>query len=437
MAGSGSGKSELIKVLLLQYLRKKERKETLILLDPHGDIATQAAHFKEHKQGSNLIFIDPNLKEGFTPIINPLEMGDNQSPEEINYMAECLTEVFKEIVGAESSLTANMETLLKAVLTVLLMRKGSTLKDLQTFLRDGENEELLAFAIQYSPKGQRHFFQSAFCDRNYTPTKNALYTKIQSLLNSQTFYNLTIGKSTINLREAMDSRKTLIFNLSKGVIGQQTSPAFGRFIVGMLQGFAFQRQKIPEHQRVPTHIFIDEFQNFITPSIKTILDEARKYALHLTLAQQFYGQDTSPNLRGAILNNTVVKIAGTGEGTSLEAVAKFMTGASKEELQNCEMGSFYLKVKKQRGFLNFIFGDEYARLFRVTTSFLGFRNAMTAKQWENVKTSQLEQYYKPIACENSPLIRSEVINPEELIKSSETLIFKHLKEQPINAKLAL
>lgn len=422
---------------MLQYLKKKDRKETLILLDPHGDIATQVARFKEHRAGDNLILIDPSLKKGFTPCINPLDMGSNSTPEEINYMAECLTEVFKEIVGAESSLTANMETLLKAVLTVLLIREGSTLKDLQTFLRDEENEELIAFAIQHSPKGQRHFFESAFYDRNYTATKNALYTKIQSLLNSQTFYNLTIGKSTIDLREAMNSRKTIVFNLSKGVIGQQTSPAFGRFIVGMLQGFAFQRQSTPEYKRVPTHIFIDEFQNFITPSIKTILDEARKYALHLTLAQQFYGQDTSPNLRGAILNNTAVKIAGTGEGASLNEISKFMTGATKEELQNCEMGSFYLKVKKQRGFLNFIFSNEYAHLFRVTTSFLGFRHSMKSEQWEGVKDYQLKHYYAPIGGEKPPVTVEQGITHLETIKPPQNANFHPLREKGIVPKLPL
>lgn len=149
MAGSGSGKSELLKVLMLSYIRQKHRKETLILLDPHGDIAGQVAHFKEHRGGDNLVYISPDLKNGFTPCINPLEMGQG-SPEQINYMAECLTEVFKEIVGDQANITANMETLLKAVLSVLLSREGSTLLDLQRFMRDAENAELVEYAKAHS-----------------------------------------------------------------------------------------------------------------------------------------------------------------------------------------------------------------------------------------------------------------------------------------------
>lgn len=283
VAGSGAGKSELIKVLILSFIRKKIRKETVILLDPHGDIAHQVAHFKEHKNLENLVYITPDLKKGFTPCINPLDMGEKPDPVQINYMAECLTEVFKEIVGAESSLTANMETLLKAVLSVLLQKENTTLLDLQKFMRDEENQELVDYAIKNSNAGQQHFFSTAFYDKNYTATKNALYTKIQSLLNSETFYRLTIGYSTVHVKDLMDSKKTVVFNLSKGLIGQQTSPAFGRFIVGMIQGFSFARQKIPEKNRIPVHLFIDEFQNFITPSIETILAESRKYAVHLTL----------------------------------------------------------------------------------------------------------------------------------------------------------
>lgn len=413
VAGSGSGKSELLKVLMLSYIRQRKRTGTVILMDPHGDIAAQTARFKEHKTGNTLILMDPSLKAGFTPCINPLDIGKHPSPQSINYMAECLTEVFKDIVGAESTLTTNMETLLKAVLTVLLIREGSTLKDLQTFLRDDENAELVQFAMEHSPIGQRHFFQGAFYDRSFSPTKAALYTKLQSLLNSEVFYNLTIGQSTLDLREAMNSRKTIVFNLSKGVIGQHTSAAFGRLVVGMIQGFSFERQSIPESQRVPVHLFIDECHNFISPSIKTVLAESRKYALFLTLAQQFYAQDTSPTLRAAILNNTAVKIAGTGEGASLDAVAKFMTGVEKSELQNCETGKFFLKVKASRSFLAQLFIDEYARPFRVTTAFLGFRHAMHPKQWRAVKQAQIQHFYRPLLTSELPTVVSGHSDPEE------------------------
>ncbi len=416
LGGSGSGKSELMKVLMYPYISKKDRKETVILFDPHGDIAEQVGRWKEHINGDNIIYFDPTLKAGFTPCINPLDIPSNTSPQQLNYMAECLTEVFKEIVGGDSSITANMGTLLKAVLTILLQKEGSTLQDLQIFMRDDENAELLAYAIEHSPTGQRHFFENAFSDKTYKPTKNALYTKIQDLLNSQIFYDITIGKSTLNIRELMDSKKTVIFNLSKGKLGEQSSSAFGRFLLGMMQGFSFQRQDTPEKLRVPTHLFLDEFHNFVTPSIQTVLDESRKYGLHLTLVQQFFGQKTSTEIRASIMNNTAIKICGTGESTSLEAMAKVMIGATKEDLQNCERGEFFIKVKKQGGILQQAFGTHYARPFRNNISLLGFRNTMKPEEWKTLKAYQIEKYYRSLSGKSEAVEIIDGANPEEFTK---------------------
>lgn len=403
VAGSGSGKSELIKVLILSYLKKAKRAETVFLLDPHGDIAEQVAKFKEHQNPETLIYLSPNLEQGFYPCINPLEMGQGRDDlQKVNYMAECLTEVFKEIVGADASITANMETLLKAVLSVLLQRENSTLLDLQTFMRDTENAELVEYAITHSNAGQQHFFSNAFYDSNYTPTKKALYTKLQSLFNSHTFFSLTIGKSTLDIKQAMDSKKTVVFNLSKGILGGQTSKAIGRFIVALVQGFSFERQTVPEKQRIPVYLFLDEFQNFVTPSIETILSESRKYAVHLTLAQQFFGQGTENQLKGAILNNTAVKIAGTGEGASLEAIQKFMNGVSKEDLQNLQTGHFYVRVKTS-GIIASVLSENQAQKLKTTTAYLKNSNQMHPKKWQRVKTYQKEYYYRQEQATKSPI----------------------------------
>lgn len=442
VAGSGSGKSEFIKVLILSVLSKisgkNSKAETVFLLDPHGDIADEVARFKEHKKEKNLVFLTPNLSPDHQFCINPFDLPDgDQTDENINYMAESLTEVFKQIIRGDSSLSGNMETLLHPVIFALLKKKNTTLKDLQRFMRDDQNQDLVEYAINHSPSGQKHFFQTAFYDPNYIHTKRALYTKLQSLLNSQTFYNLTIGKSTVSIKELMNSGKTVIFNLSKGLIGQATSPTFGKLIVGLVQGYSFQRQKISKADRVPVHLFIDEFHNFITPSIETILAESRKYGIHLTLCQQFHGQGTTAELKNAILNNTAVKIAGTGEGVSLEAVQKFMTGATKEALQNLECGKFYVKAKSNNIFRQTI-TENKAHVFRVTTSYLGKRHGMKPKDWEKVRKNQLLRFYRPIdgripAQQTSP----EDIPAPEQENATQKRFRPFLPLSPIRPKLAL
>lgn len=440
VAGSGSGKSELIKVLILSYLKKAKRAETVFLLDPHGDIAEQVAQFKEHQNPESLIYLSPNLEHGFYPCINPLEMGQGRDdPQKVNYMAECLTDVFKEIVGADASITANMETLLKAVLSVLLQRENSTLLDLQQFMRDSENAELVEYAITHSNAGQQHFFNNAFYDSNYTPTKKALYTKLQSLFNSHTFFSLTIGKSTLDIKQAMDSKKTVVFNLSKGILGGQTSKAIGRFIVALVQGFSFERQTVPEKQRIPVYLFLDEFQNFITPSIETILAESRKYAVHLTLAQQFFGQGTENQLKGAILNNTAVKIAGTGEGASLEAIQKFMNGISKEDLQNLQTGHFYVRAKTS-GIIASVLSENQAQKLKTTTAYLKNSNQMSPKKWQRVKTYQKERYYRQENAKNptkNDFLEPDDTNYPEAENNAQNAKYKARTRKPLTPKFEL
>lgn len=429
LGGSGSGKSELLKVLMYPYIKQKPRQATVILFDPHGDIAEQVGRWKQHRDGDNIIFFDPTLKNGFLPCINPLEMPEGANREQIEKMAECLTAVLKEIVGAESNITANMGTLLKAMIAVLLERPDSTLKDLQRFMDDEQNKDLVEYAIQHSPEGKKDLFTGSFYKKSYSPTKHALYTKLQDLFNSQTFYDLTVGNSTLDVRKIMDSRKTVIFSLSKGKIGEQTSSAFGRFLLALMQGFSFQRQYINESDRIPTHIFIDEFHNFVTPSIEDILAESRKYAVHVTLVQQFFGQKTDTQLRAGIMNNTAVKICGTGEDTSLEKMAKVMTGATKEDLQNCDRGVFYIKVKKQGGTLHRAFYSEHARPIRNTTALLGFKNSMTPKEWQKVKADQINRYYRPLK-PSASTSEADMFTPstDQNRRESEKIpLFGHLK----------
>jgi hypothetical protein len=448
VGGTGSGKTEFLKVLIYEYARHKGY-ATTIVLDPHGDFSDQIAKWKINAGGENLVYIHPKLQSGLTPCINPLEMSRTSDADEVMNMTECLSEVFKEIISSkDSTITANMETLLNAVLFVLIRRNGSTLRDLQRFMRDDQNHDLVEYARRHCSIGQKDFFHNSFYDSNFSPTKRALYTKIQSLFNSNTFYNLTVGKSTIDLRKIMDSRKLVVFNLSKGIIGKQTAPAFGRFLMGLFQGLAFQRQDTPEKDRVPTHIFIDEFQNFVSPSIETVLDETRKYALHLTFAQQYYGQKTNTQLKGAIMSNTAVKICGSAEGSSLSELTGMMTGAQKEDLQNCELGEFYIKVKDVRKKAKYqqTYALNTARRFFAPTFLLGEskQKSMDAEAWQKTCEYQLKNYYREaqkdddsVRAAGAETVLIDSADPEEISNGQDAVPSRHQKRTPIKPPLEL
>ena len=97
-------------------------------------------------------------------------------------------------------------------------------------------------------------------------------------------------KGKLDLRAVMDDGRILIVNLSKGRIGEDASTLLGALLVTSLQLAAMSRADVPENERRDFFAYIDEFQNFATKSFATILSEARKYRLSLTIANQYLAQ---------------------------------------------------------------------------------------------------------------------------------------------------
>jgi hypothetical protein len=97
-------------------------------------------------------------------------------------------------------------------------------------------------------------------------------------------------KSSFSIRQIMDERKILVVNLSRGLVGEDNASLLGALLVTKIQLGAMSRADIPASERSPFYLYVDEFQNFATDSFATILSEARKYGLCLTVANQYIAQ---------------------------------------------------------------------------------------------------------------------------------------------------
>ncbi len=104
------------------------------------------------------------------------------------------------------------------------------------------------------------------------------------------FSNMVTGESTINLKDAIDSNKLILFNLAVGNLGDQAPLFIGKIIISLLQSISFQRAGLEKDERKPVYLYIDEFQDFVSPSMIRILTQGRKYKMYLTIANQFVGQ---------------------------------------------------------------------------------------------------------------------------------------------------
>ena len=110
------------------------------------------------------------------------------------------------------------------------------------------------------------------------------------------------SRSTIDLRRIMDESKVLIVNLSKGRVGDDASTLLGSLLVSSIQIAAMSRANVAETDRPDWYLYVDEFQNFATDSFATILSEARKYRLNLTIANQYLAQMDEPTLNAVFGN---------------------------------------------------------------------------------------------------------------------------------------
>jgi len=343
VGGTGSGKSELIKLLAHNDITRQQ--SAVVVIDPHGDMVQQISKWKYLQNDNNaqrLIYIDPFLHTEGTPVLNPFECK-GATAQEREVIADQLVNAFEELLkgSAGSSLTLNMRTLLKPCTLVLLDVGGADLLDLQTFLNDDHNADWVKQGQQSPRRAVASFFNKEFHNDSFRTSKESLRNKLQSLFTSSAFCELVNGKSTLNLEKAINQRNVILFNLSKGRIGQDASEALGRFVIAMLKGIAMRRANLPEQQRVPVHLYIDECQNYIGPSIHTLLTETRKYKLHLTMAQQIAGDGMSSELKQVVFNNSQVNFAGfTKKDSNLPQILN----VSIEDLQSLSPGQFYCRI---------------------------------------------------------------------------------------------
>ena len=176
-----------------------------------------------------------------------------------------------------------------------------------------------------------------------------LVSKVGRFVENEMMRNI-IGqaRSAFNFREIMDEGKILLVNLSKGKTGDVNANLLGLIIVSKLQMAAFGRADMAEEDRKDFFLYIDEFQNFITPSIATILSEARKYKLNMILAHQYMGQlikNGKTEIRDAVLGNVGSMLVSRVGPEDTEILAKvFEPELSGYDLMNNEAFTWNAKL---------------------------------------------------------------------------------------------
>jgi DNA helicase HerA-like ATPase len=152
-------------------------------------------------------------------------------------------------------------------------------------------------------------------------------------------------KSTINFDEILNG-KILICNFSKGLVGEDTSELFGIAVLAKLQLAALRRARLPQKERIPFYLYVDEFQNFATPSFTQMLSEARKYKLFLTMAEQSTSQQDDTRMVDVILANvgTVISFRSGNPSDEKKLLPYFKPYLDEGDIVSLPSFNFYMRI---------------------------------------------------------------------------------------------
>jgi len=342
---TGTGKSVFLNNCAGQDI---ERGEGICLIDPNGDLFEDVLNRIPESRAKDVIVFDPSDLE--RPLaINMLEY-DERFPEQKTFIINELMMIFDTLYDLKTTGGPMFEQYARNALLLLMddPKDGYTILEIPRVLSDSEfRQKLLAkctniIAKDFWEKEAEQAGGEAQL-QNMVPYITSKFSTF--IANDYVRPIIAQSKSSLDFRKIMDDGKILLVNLSKGRIGELNAGLLGMIIVGKLTMAAFSRADMTDREaRRDFYLYIDEFQNFTTPSISTILSEARKYRLCLTVAHQFIAQLKDP-IRDAIFGNVGSIISfrvGPNDAEFLEK--QFTPTFNKNDLVNIDNLNAYAKI---------------------------------------------------------------------------------------------
>ena len=282
---TGTGKSTILRTMLNQDMAAWRG---FTLIDPHGDLAEACLEYFPKDRIEDLVYRDAAQTEypfGFNILRAEWE-------EEMDAVTNDAVDMFVQLYGSEIFGPRIQDFFRNAVL--LLMEQPdwwSLVEIMRLFTDEAFLKSKLVHLKNPVIRSRWEKTYGSMADREKKEMIPYFQAKFGPLTTTPILRNI-IGQNepSFDIGEIMDTWKVLIMNLSKGRLWDINSNMLWMMIVSQIRLAAFRRASIPEHERVPHFLYIDEFQNFVTPSIESILSEARKYKLWLILAHQYMAQ---------------------------------------------------------------------------------------------------------------------------------------------------
>ncbi len=334
LGATGTGKSTLLLHLITQDIQNGLG---VAVLDPHGDLIDSIIERMPENRYDDVILFDPGDVE-YSVGFNILEA---QSEIEKTILASDLVEIFRRF---SSSWGDRMRIVFgNAVATLLESDRSCSLMDLRRFLIEKEYREEILSEVKDS---HLHYFWKKDFPFLEKVTLSSILTRLDSFTRPKVIRNIISQQHGIDLKSIVDTKKILLIKLAQGIIGEENAYLLGSLLVAKMHQVVLQRQLQKSDDREPFYFYVDEFQNFIMPSMKAILTGARKYHFGLILAhqdlQQLWESDTA--LANSLLSNAGTRIYFRVGDFDAQKLESGFTHFDRNDLQNLSTGEAIVRV---------------------------------------------------------------------------------------------
>ncbi len=342
---TGVGKSSILKNLIIQDIKNGDG---VCYIDPHGSDIQDILSQIPKERYDDVIYFDPGYTD--RPMaLNMLEY-DASNPEQKTFVVNELFSIFQKLYGANPESMGPMFEQYFRNATMLVMddpESGCTMLDISRVMAVKSFRDM-KIARCKNPIVKQFWTEIAEKTSGESGLANMIpyITSKFDVFSSNEIMRPIIAQehSSFNFREIMDTKKILLVNLAKGRLGDINSNLIGLIIVGKILMAALSRVDSFGKDMNPFYLYIDEFQNITTPSISTILSEARKYKLSLTIAHQFIDQ-LDEKIKSSVFGNVgnmIVYRTGAEDAEFLQK--QFEPVFQAKDIMNIDNFNAYVKM---------------------------------------------------------------------------------------------
>ena len=348
VAGSGHGKTQTLQYLIAKDLEAVARGDrTVVVIDSQADLINTILRAKVLPP-ERIVLIDPE-DIGWPVCLNLFSVGqerlDSYDPLERERLANSIIELYDLVLGSllSAGMTAKQSVVFRYVTRLMFHIPDATIHTLRELMEPGGTEKYREHIAKLEGTPRR-FFETEFDSKEFANTKTQVLRRLYGVLENQTFERMfSHPQSKFDMFTEMNAGKLILINTAKSLLKEQGTEIFGRFFIALIAQAAQERATLPDWDRLPVMVYIDEAQDYFDQNIGIILSQARKYRVGMVMAHQYLGQ-LSGGLQEAFEANTSIKLAGGVSARDARAMAGQMS-ADPQMIQQQPKGSFATYVR--------------------------------------------------------------------------------------------